>query len=149
MQPLRVVLDTSVLVSSLLFHTGSTAWLREAWQTPALTPLASKETASELIRVLFYPKFGLTADEREDLLADYLPWCEAVTVPPDTNVPDCRDPFDRPFLALAAHARADALITGDKDMLVLAGDFGTPIMTPATFRDRFADRMAASRKTDT
>ncbi len=34
-----------------------------------------------------------------------------------TFLPDCRDPFDRPFLELALVAKADALVTGDKDLL--------------------------------
>jgi putative PIN family toxin of toxin-antitoxin system len=98
--------------------------------------LASHDTTTELIRVLSYPKFKLTSDEREDLLGDYLPWCETVTVPNKIKLPDCRDPFDRPFLALALTAKADALITGDKDLLALSHLFAVPILTPAVFRDR-------------
>ncbi|KAF0146133.1 MAG: hypothetical protein FD153_175 [Rhodospirillaceae bacterium] len=60
------------------------------------------------------------------MLGDYLPWCETVTVPSSIKVPDCRDPFDHPFLALAWVTRADALITGDKDLLVLAETFSVP-----------------------
>ena len=133
----RIVVDTNVLLSALLFHQGQVAWLRHAWQTGAVRPLASRETTEELIRVLAYPKFKLTDADREDLLGDYLPWCETVTMPSKTKVPDCRDPFDRPFLALALAAKADALITGDKDLLELADGFKVPILTPAAFKLRF------------
>jgi putative PIN family toxin of toxin-antitoxin system len=136
MKPPRIVLDTNVLLSALLFHAGALSWLRLAWQSEAINPLASHDTTTELIRVLSYPKFKLTSDEREDLLGDYLPWCETVTVPNKIKLPDCRDPFDRPFLALALTAKADALITGDKDLLVLSHLFAVPILTPAVFRDR-------------
>jgi uncharacterized protein len=136
MKPPRIVLDTNVLLSALLFHAGALSWLRLAWQSEAIHPLASHDTTTELIRVLSYPKFKLTSDEREDLLGDYLPWCETVTVPNKIKLPDCRDPFDRPFLALALTAKADALITGDKDLLVLSHLFAVPILTPAVFRDR-------------
>lgn len=136
MKPPRIVLDTNVLLSALLFHAGALSWLRLAWQSEAIHPLASHDTTTELIRVLSYPKFKLTSDEREDLLGDYLPWCETVTVPNKIKLPDCRDPFDRPFLALALTAKADALITGDKDPLVLSHLFAVPILTPAVFRDR-------------
>ena len=132
----RVVLDTNVLLSALLFHAGSLSWLRHAWRSETIRPLASRDTAAELIRVLSYPKFRLTADEREDLLGDYLPSCETVTVPKRTGVPPCRDPFDRPFLELALAAKADALVSGDKDLLALAGAFAVPILTPAAFRNR-------------
>jgi putative PIN family toxin of toxin-antitoxin system len=136
MKPPRIVLDTNVLLSALLFHAGALSWLRLAWQSEAIHPLASHDTTTELIRVLSYPKFKLTSDEREDLLGDYLPWCETVTVSNKIKLPDCRDPFDRPFLELALTAKADALITGDKDLLVLSHLFAVPILTPAVFRDR-------------
>ncbi len=133
----RLVLDTNVLLSVLLFHQGSVAWLRHAWQSDAVRPLASRDTTEELIRVLAYPKLKLTNENREDLLGDYLPWCETVNVPAKTKTPDCRDPFDLPFLALAAAAKADALVTGDKDLLALSGTFKVPILTPAAFKERF------------
>ena len=136
MSPPRLVLDTNVLLSALLFHAGSLSWLRHAWRTQTIRPLASRDTTEELIRVLSYPKFRLTADEREDLLGDYLPWCETVAVPKRTKVPRCRDPFDRAFLELALAAKADALLTGDKDLLALAKTFAVPILAPAAFRVR-------------
>lgn len=132
----RIVLDTNVLLSALLFHAGSLSWLRHAWWSETLRPLASRDTAAELIRVLSHPKFRLTPEEREDLLGDYLPWCETVMVPKGIEVPRCRDPFDRSFLELALAAKADALITGDRDLLALAGVFSVPILAPAAFRDR-------------
>ena len=136
MRPLRTVLDTNVLVSALLFPEGSASWLRRMWRSGAILPLASRETASELIRVLGYPKFSLTRDEREDLLADYLPYCEPVVVEEPLTLPDCRDPFDRPFLALAVAGEADALVTGDADLLALAPDFAVPIITPSALKER-------------
>ena len=146
MSPPRVVLDTNVLLSALLFRAGSLAWLRRAWQAEAVRPLASRDTAAEFIRVLSYPKFRLTDDEREELLGDYLPWCETVAVPKRTKIPHCRDPFDRPFLALARAGRADALVTGDKDLLSLAGVFSVPILTPAAFQERAMPRRAPFRR---
>ena len=125
-----------ILLSALLFHARPLTWLRHAWQSGIVRPLASRDTVAELIRVLRYPKFRLTRDEREDLLADYLQWCETVRVTNPVEVPDCRDPFDRPFLELALAAQADALITGDKDLLVLAEVFQVPILAPAAFRIR-------------
>ena len=130
MTPPRVVPDTNVLVSALLFTGGSLSWLRAAWQSGAVVPLASRETTKELIRVLGYPKFRLTAQEGEDLLADYLPWCETITRRTDIDVPDCRDPFDRSFLEVALSGRADALVTGDGDLLALAPTFPVPILSP-------------------
>ncbi|MFQ4135329.1 putative toxin-antitoxin system toxin component, PIN family [Nodosilinea sp. PGN35] len=51
-QELRVVLDTNVLVSALVFRQGSIATLRTAWQAQHFIPLVSRATATELIRDL-------------------------------------------------------------------------------------------------
>jgi len=110
--------------------------LRLAWQAGDFVPVVSRETIAELERVLRYPRFPLIADDIANLLADYLPWCERVTVAEPPVVPDCRDPDDRPFLELALVAGADFLVTGDADLLVLAPQFAIPIITPAAFRLR-------------
>jgi len=136
MTPPRLVLDTNVSLSALLFRAGTLSWLRTLWQSEAIRPLVSRETAAELIRVLAYPKFRLADTDREDLLADYLPWCETVMVLAPPAVPVCRDPFDRPFLELALFAHADALVTGDLDLLALAEIFPVPILTPSEIRQR-------------
>jgi predicted nucleic acid-binding protein len=59
-----------------------------------------------------------------------------VSEPP--TVPDCRDPKDRPFLELASFARADALVTGDADLLALTPLFSIPIITATALRGRLA-----------
>ena len=136
MKPLRLVLDTNVLVSALLFAEGSLSWLRESWRSMAIIPLASRDTTNELLRVLSYPRFELTGEDVEHLLADFLPWCEPVAWSEPRTVPECRDPSDRPFLELALCGGADALVTGDRDLLALAPEFAIPIVTPAEMRTR-------------
>ena len=136
----RLVLDTNVVVSALLFPTASLSWIRALWQSVTIVPLASRDTTAELIRVLLYPKFRLTVDEREDILADYLPWCETVTVSGPLSVPECRDPSDRPFLELALLGRADALVTGDSDLLAFAPNFAVPVLTPDALRAQLFQR---------
>lgn len=128
--PRRWVLDTYVVLSALLFPSGRLTRLRHDWRSGALVPPASAETTTELIRVLHYPRFGLAPGEQKDLLADYLPHCESVVVSGSVTTPECRDPGDRPLLELALAARADALVTGDNDLLALADAFPIPIVTP-------------------
>ena len=85
-----------------------------------------------MLRVLSYPKFKLSAAEQKELLADYLPWCETVMIPdPPPATPLCRDPFDQPFLQLAITGKAQFLVTGDADLLVLAPLFRPRIVTAA------------------
>jgi len=127
--PPRVVLDTSLVLSALVFAQGRLAPLRQAWQTQRIQPLVSRDTTAELIRVLAYPKFKLTPDEQQELLADYLPCCTTVRIPePPPATPECRDPCDVPFLQLALAGRAQALVTGDRDLLSLAGSFAPSIV---------------------
>ncbi len=48
-------------------------------------------------------------------------------------VAGCRDPNDDKFLELAVNGRADLIVSGDEDLLVLGAFRGIPIMTPARF----------------
>lgn len=129
-----VVIDTNVVLSALVFGGGAPGELRELWHSRRCIPLLCAATAAELIRVLAYPKFKLTATEQEDLLADYLPWCRVVQIPdPPPEIPDCRDPYDRPFLELALVAKADFLVTGDSDLHALVEAFACPIVSVTMF----------------
>lgn len=125
----RLVLDTNVALSALIFASGRLAWLRPAWQSQSILPLVSRATAEDLIAVLQYPKFRLAAADRDDLLADYLPCCETVAIPePPPHVPVCRDRSDMHFLELAVAGNADFLVSGDKDLLALAVTFVVPVV---------------------
>jgi putative PIN family toxin of toxin-antitoxin system len=133
-KPPRVVLDTNVVLSALVFGKGPTAQLRAAWQRGDFLPLLSTATAQELVRVLAYPKFRLDAQSEQELLADYLPHALVVQVPePPPAVPACRDPFDLPFLQLAVVGKADVLVTGDADLLMLAGKLRFRVMPTEAF----------------
>ncbi len=132
---MRLVLDTNVLVSVLVFG-GSLYWIQQSWQGGLIVPIESQQTTGELIGVLSYSKFGLNSFEIASLLEDYIPWVEVVDVPGGSDVPTPRDPNDQPFLELAMAGNADALVTGDNDLLVLAPEFSIPIITPAQLRQR-------------
>ena len=136
-KPLRVVLDTNVVLSALLFSRGRVSWLRGAMRAGTVVPVVSRVTVQELVRVLEYPKFALSHDDREELLADFLPFAEIFpgSLPSLEHV-KCRDPDDQIFLELAIAAGADAAVTGDADLLALAGKTEVSILTPAEFRRR-------------
>ena len=136
--PVRVVLDTNVVLSALVFGGGAAGQVRRAWQQGALLPLASTGTVQELVRVLAYPKFRLSQPEQEELLADYLPHTETVRIPkPPPTVPACRDVLDEPFMHLAVAGKAQVLVSGDRDLLAIAAEFerdcGYPILTLEAF----------------
>lgn len=69
----RVVLDTNVVLSALLFPNGHLSVIREAWWAGRFNPLVNQVTVSELLRVLSYPKFHLSMSEKEELLSGYVP----------------------------------------------------------------------------
>ena len=136
-RPLRVVLDTNVAVSALVFREGRLAWLREAWEAGRVVPIVSAETVAELVRVLAYPKLKLSDEETKNVLAHYMEHAEAVReVSASVRIPECRDPDDRIFLRLAHAARVDALVTGDEDLLAVAGPSRIPILAPSTLKTK-------------
>ncbi len=135
--PLRAVLDTNVVVSALLFARGRVSWLRRALQSGTVVPVVSRATVQELVRVLEYSKFALSREDREELLADFLLFAEVCPEPvPSLRSVECRDPDDQVFLEVAIASGADVVVTGDADLLALAGKAGVPILTPTEIRGR-------------
>ena len=136
--PIRVVLDTNVLVSALLFN-GQTGILRDLWKTGRIIPLISKETFAEFRRVLSYPKFKLSQREiRAILNEEILPYVEPVDIA-EQVIDICRDPHDDMFLAVAVFSDALYLVTGDQDLLVLKTYDKTQIVTVAEFQSLAGD----------
>jgi putative PIN family toxin of toxin-antitoxin system len=88
-----------------------------------------------LARILAYPKFRLTAIEQLEAMSEYLAYCEEVeTVQSCPAI--CRDPKDQPLLDSAQSGKADFLVTGDEDLLALAGQTEFVIETPEEYRRR-------------
>lgn len=136
---MRVVLDTNVVVSAILFTKGRLTWLREGWSSGRFLPLIDTPCAQELLRVLAYPKFRLTQGDIQTLLGTYLPFAEAVNTASarTSRLPHCRDPHDQKFLILAQQGKADVLVTGDQALLALAKQTQFAVETPSMFRQRF------------
>lgn len=136
---MRFVLDTNVVLSAILFSRGRLTWLRQLWREGGISPLSSRETVAELVRVLTYPKFDLTGEDVETLLSAYLPYCELVAAPRRSpGLPRCSDGADQMFLLLAAVGKAGVLVTGDRALLDVGGPTHFAIETPARFKARFS-----------
>ena len=143
---LRVVLDTNVLVSALLFCQGRLAPLRAAWQGGRLVPIICKQTGQELLRVLSYAKFKLDPLQIEEVLSLYLPYAQSHTIPCNTSrsisFPQCRDGHDQIFLDLASSAQVDLLVSGDSDLLSMSDmpnePLGFKIITPQALLERLS-----------
>ena len=142
--PVSAVVDTNLLVSALLRQAGPPHALLAAWRRGAfallVSPLLREEYARVLPRPKFRDKYGLTPEAVADLLI--LIDAQAVVVTPTAHLPvEVRDPKDDMVLAAALGGAADFLVTGDEDLLALAGDpqLGTlQIVTVRTFLDVLA-----------
>lgn len=130
--PVKVVLDTNVIVSSILFG-GRLAPIVSMWEKKKIIPFLSRETFEELRRVLEYPKFSLTSDETHCILYDNIvPFFEIVK--PDEYVKGVSpDPDDDIFLSVALAAGADYLVSGDSHLLSVGEYRNVTVLTPSGF----------------
>lgn len=129
---MRLVFDTNVIVSAALLA-GSVP--RQAFDK-ALdegTILISVSVLLELAEVLSRKKLNkyLLEEERMRFLVALLKETELIEV--TVAITDCRNVKDNKFLELAATGRADYIISGDQDLLVLNPFRGIPILTPREF----------------
>jgi putative PIN family toxin of toxin-antitoxin system len=128
----RVVLDTNVLVSALLF-VGTSSELVPLWQRGALTILLSRPILDEYLRVLSYPKFDLSEEEIKGLIQEeLLPYVEVVNPRRRLRVVK-RDPSDDKFLECALTGKSRVVISGDKDLLSIGRYRQIRIQSPAQF----------------
>ena len=132
----RVVLDTNIILSALLFK-GKLSEIVELWENRSFIPLISKEIFKELQRTLAYPKFHLTKNETQLIINSYiLPYFEVVdVVNPLNNV--CRDKDDDKFISCAISGDSDLIVSGDMDLLSLKSYKNVKIITPTEFTSIF------------
>lgn len=95
----------------------------------AATLLTSDHILDELAEKLV-SKAGMEPEEATRTRMEVAEDCRVIAVAALAE-PVCRDPDDDAILATALAARADLLVTGDKDLLVLGSYEGIPIVTPA------------------
>jgi uncharacterized protein len=128
---MRVVLDTNVLVSAALKQqsTPGTAALVVERRGTLLKSLA---TERQLLAVVARPYFDELVNPRiRAWLTKLMAGAEPVTI--RERIVACRDPTDDKFLELAVNGRADVVVSGDADLLVLNPFRGIPIRTPSVF----------------
>jgi len=132
----RVVLDTNMLVSALLFQ-AELAGIVDLWKKGRIIPVLSKETFTEFKAVLEYPKFSLTQQEIKVIIEEeVLPYFEVIEVT-DNIKGICRDVDDDKFIACAVSASADFIVTGDKDLLDLGKYKSVKIISASVFLKMF------------
>jgi uncharacterized protein len=123
---MRVFFDTNVIASAYATPGVCRRLFRLCLERH--TVLVSSYVLHELKRTLSN-KFGVPEVDAIRILASLRSSC-TVTNPKPESEKVSRDPKDDPVLAAAAHAKADYLVTGDKDLLVLACYRNIPIVAP-------------------
>jgi len=128
----RIVLDTNVLLAAFASH-----GLCEAVVTVCLSdhdivlsePILV-ELSRHLVRKVKLPP--RQAEENVRLVREHSELVEPAVVESGA----CRDPKDLMVLGTAVAGRADAIVTGDQDLLVLKAFQGVEIWSPRTFYDQ-------------
>ena len=129
---MRVFFDTNVIVSAYATRGICADLVRFVLAEHEL--LTGEVNVAELRRVLG-ERFG-APPERLDAIESEL---RAETVVPRPTKPSAvpiRDPDDRWVLASALSGAADLLVTGDQDLLAVAGRVAIPIVDPRGCWDR-------------
>jgi putative PIN family toxin of toxin-antitoxin system len=120
------------LVSGLAYPDSIPGRIVQAWRHGAVDLVLSRYILDELMRVL--PRLNHRLKWQSHDFADLVDILalEAELVEPDQPTKKLpRDAKDIPVLGTFLTAKADYLVTGDKDLLALAEDF--PIVSPADF----------------
>ena len=131
---MKIVLDTNVLLSGLMFPEGAPGRIVAAWAGARFEVALSLDQLGEIARVLEYPKIrrklGWDDGKIESFIKQLYIRAEVIELGSiSVEVPG--DPDDAPILATLAAANADILVTGDGDLLALRAKH--PIETPAEF----------------
>ncbi len=129
---MRLVLDTNIVIAAFLWRGPPRQLLDQIIERSDIELYSSSLLLSELSEVLSRPRFaqrinvaGLTVNA---LLTDYT---DLVTTIASTPLSESvsRDPDDDEVLACALAANADAIISGDHDLITLKIFQGIPILT--------------------
>ena len=128
----RVVVDTNVFVSGLLRKSSVPGQAASKARHNAIL-LVSQDTMRELADVLAKAKFDryVTVEQRVQFVRLIARIAEFVPV--IQRVRECRDPKDDKFLEIALNGRADAIVTGDADLLGMNPWREIDVVTPSDY----------------
>ena len=132
---MRVVVDTGVLVSGLIWRQGTTGEVLRSLRDGRFVIIYSTPILVEIIDVLgrdtFRTKYHVEPEDISVLIN--LIRLRGELVIPKKRVSVCRDAKDDKFLEAALAGNADAILSGDDDLLVLNPFENIPVLTPAEF----------------
>ena len=131
----RVVLDTNILISALGWKGNPRIIFNKVIDGEFELVLSHKQL-SELLRVLSYPKFKFSSEQKDRFLSILLGIVMLVKTKHSINVIK-EDPDDNVILEPDNEMKIDYIISGDGHLLKLKEFKGTRIVTPKQFLDLF------------
>lgn len=132
---MRVVIDTNIFVSS--FFGGKPKKIIDLWKNEKITLCLSNAILDEYVDVL--NRIGMKNEsEIEELLSLFSKGFNLLftTKTPKINIVK-NDPDDDKFIECAVALKADAVITGDKEVFSIKEYKGIKILTPQQFLKYF------------
>lgn len=131
---MRVVFDTNVLVSALLFEDSlpAQALFFAAREGEIIISSALVQEVQDVLNRSKFDRF-VTKVQREDFILSLVETATLVEIREPIAV--CRDPNDNMILEAAVNGNAETIMTGDKDLLVLQPFRGIQILQPRYFID--------------
>ncbi|MBU0896635.1 MAG: putative toxin-antitoxin system toxin component, PIN family [Candidatus Omnitrophica bacterium] len=128
---LKAVLDTNIFISILIGKGKTLSKIYEFFLDAKFTPVLSLPLYSEIIEVITRGKFKGCFKEKEEKFKELLK-TDTIFVIPSSKLDISRDPKDNMVLETALEAKANFIVTGDKDLLSLKA-FPISIITPKKF----------------
>jgi putative PIN family toxin of toxin-antitoxin system len=136
---IRAVADANVLVSAALARSplAPSALVLEAALDGRVELVSSPMLLAEIASVLVRPRLRryLSLDEAERFVTDLASQTTRINDAPLPHPAVCRDARDDYLIALAVVAQADAIVTGDLDLLELS-DPPVNVLTPRALIQR-------------
>ena len=129
---IRALLDTNVLISSI-FWKGSPRKVVDAASSFKFEALISIFILQEIERVLLRPPFLLPPIRIQQILRDILSYKKNINEKILKRKITVRDLQDQKILEAAIGSKAQFLITGDNDLLVLKNIQNLTIISPSDF----------------
>lgn len=133
---MRVVVDTNLIVNSIISNAGAAAEVMRRWQARRFELLVSAPKLAEYRRALAYTRVRSRhklSDAMLDRFVSDLAGYATVVEPQESIAAVAADPDDDKFLECAVAGRADYLVTRDGHLLAIGRYRGLAILPPAEF----------------
>lgn len=134
---MKVVFDNNVLISAALIkHSVPFKAFEKVIKTHTL--LRSHMVFEEFLKTIFKPKFDRYFKNdlaKKGFVISFISASTNINV--EHHITLCRDPKDNMYLELALSGKADCIVTGDNDLLVLDPFRNIRIITPKEFLSQF------------